>query len=578
MPMHQGIDLSRFKKISGDTKTSTLRHSKGHEIKIAHNGLSPKMFEMLKAMPVHLAEEGDVPPVPEQTEAADAAETPAPPAEAPAAAPPQTASFSVVPPGSYSKPTEAPPMPMEPGPDLSPEGKAQEIINHQNDVASGAVDPNTSSGLYANKSTPHKIGTLFGLLLSGIGSGMTHQPNMLMEMMNRELDRDLEAQKTNKTGALNFLNAKAQQNLLDAQAAEHRMNTIGKRGDVDRNSMNTYMYGHSQGIPGYETYPGYYMRLMNLASVEPEAKIAMITDTMGRIKKTAPNTPAAQAAVAGLEQHSNKEIAKLHQRGLEKGKKAAMDAANAPDARRPVLNERLLNQATALGGTLRPGDFRPNNAITPEEAAAIRTEKGEAGILRNGYYDAVDSFKKIAALPKAGQMPGLVEGVTAGSAGLGGLLGSLIPGGLGVGIGGALAGSAGHGAAKSLQQAWEDQRNTQTGALMQKLPNSWSEDAKKEFVVSHMPAWQDIDDPKRLGEKFRKMGQAFSSQEKTPTIDTVDDRFGHKFKTPFPQLEFSMPEKAKNDAPPPKQDKIEVPKEVKKEGKKPMFEWHPYKG
>ena len=61
MTMHQGMDLSRFKKISGDKQSTTLRHSKGHEVKIAHKGLTDKMREHLNGMPVHLAEEGEVP-------------------------------------------------------------------------------------------------------------------------------------------------------------------------------------------------------------------------------------------------------------------------------------------------------------------------------------------------------------------------------------------------------------------------------------------------------------------------------------------------------------------------------------
>ena len=38
MPMHQGFDLSQFKKVSSDAKSTTMRHSNGHEVKIVHSG------------------------------------------------------------------------------------------------------------------------------------------------------------------------------------------------------------------------------------------------------------------------------------------------------------------------------------------------------------------------------------------------------------------------------------------------------------------------------------------------------------------------------------------------------------
>ena len=43
MSMYHGLDLSRFKKLASDKKTTTLRHSKGHELRIAHSSLSPEM-------------------------------------------------------------------------------------------------------------------------------------------------------------------------------------------------------------------------------------------------------------------------------------------------------------------------------------------------------------------------------------------------------------------------------------------------------------------------------------------------------------------------------------------------------
>ena len=52
MAMHRGFDLSRFKKISSDAKSTTMRHSNGHEVKIVHSGLSPGMRAQVDALPM----------------------------------------------------------------------------------------------------------------------------------------------------------------------------------------------------------------------------------------------------------------------------------------------------------------------------------------------------------------------------------------------------------------------------------------------------------------------------------------------------------------------------------------------
>lgn len=62
------IDLSKFKKESSDSRTSTLVHPSGHKFIISHSSLSPKMRADIAAMPVHkketpvkMAEGGKIP-------------------------------------------------------------------------------------------------------------------------------------------------------------------------------------------------------------------------------------------------------------------------------------------------------------------------------------------------------------------------------------------------------------------------------------------------------------------------------------------------------------------------------------
>lgn len=87
----------------------------------------------------------------------------------------------------------------------------------QNDLQNGHIQPKTLHDYYASKSTPGKIGMLFGLMLGGIGSGLTHQPSAYLQIMQKEIDNDLEAQKQSKANAMNFISVHQHGQMNDAQ-------------------------------------------------------------------------------------------------------------------------------------------------------------------------------------------------------------------------------------------------------------------------------------------------------------------------------------------------------------------------
>lgn len=81
----------------------------------------------------------------------------------------------------------------------------QEDDKFMQDLVNGHIAPKTYKDLYAEKSTLGKIGTLFGMLVGGAGSGLAHQPNLLMHMMDQQINNDLQAQIQSKNNAQNFL-------------------------------------------------------------------------------------------------------------------------------------------------------------------------------------------------------------------------------------------------------------------------------------------------------------------------------------------------------------------------------------
>jgi post-segregation antitoxin (ccd killing protein) len=72
------------------------------------------------------------------------------------------------------------------------------------DIQNGQIDPGR---VWNSKSTEGKIGTILGILGAGLGAGMSGQENMALAMLNKEIDRDIDAQKANLHNKSNSLNA-----------------------------------------------------------------------------------------------------------------------------------------------------------------------------------------------------------------------------------------------------------------------------------------------------------------------------------------------------------------------------------
>ncbi len=85
----------------------------------------------------------------------------------------------------------------------------------QQDVQKGHIDPKA----YMNsKSTGQKVMQGIGLILGGMGAGLTHQPNDALKMLNAQIDRDISAQRDNLANKQSLLAANMNRfkNLRDA--------------------------------------------------------------------------------------------------------------------------------------------------------------------------------------------------------------------------------------------------------------------------------------------------------------------------------------------------------------------------
>jgi hypothetical protein len=70
---------------------------------------------------------------------------------------------------------------------------ASEYEGIHKDIADTKIDPDR---LWHSKSTGSKVAASLGIILSGLGSGLTGQPNLAMHVIDRAIDHDVEAQKT----------------------------------------------------------------------------------------------------------------------------------------------------------------------------------------------------------------------------------------------------------------------------------------------------------------------------------------------------------------------------------------------
>lgn len=67
-----------------------------------------------------------------------------------------------------------------------------EYNNAVKDLQGSRIDANR---VWSSKSTGDKVGAMVGMVLSGIGSGVTGQPNLAVQLLQKQIDNDIDAQK-----------------------------------------------------------------------------------------------------------------------------------------------------------------------------------------------------------------------------------------------------------------------------------------------------------------------------------------------------------------------------------------------
>lgn len=450
------------------------------------------------------------PPAAPEATAAPAMAAPAPAMNAPApamSAPPQAQAPAAGMPASA--PEEVPASGDMPGMTVTPptaqeraQRKTAEDIALAGDLKNGVITPKTYGSLFADKSLPGKIGTLFGLLLSGAGSGLSHQPNALLARMDKEIERDVQAQKDTQENKRNWYNASLQHSKIEAENELTRAHALGAGAQAE---FDVYM-NREAGIPESAV----------TASTMNRSSAALVQHIQDQADRMAPG-PARDRFQAHIDNvlvpHM---MAQAYQRNMSVEQKKDLVAAiaskspirgNPPPAKgdpKPGEKYDAFDRGRVKTmidrGALAKGNHRGaamKNAIPYDQIDTVQKEGASLQLNRDMLANAMESFHNISQMTLAGEAPGVGGTVSALGAAA-----NLIPGH------NAMASGFGDKITKNLEKARDTQMESLIGNIARR--DGIAFDKAKDIVSTLMPSFSDTDDQRK--EKFSKLIQYFKER------------------------------------------------------------------
>lgn len=154
------------------------------------------------------------------------------------------------------------------------------------DVQAGYIKP---KDMFHDKNTGSKVSTAIGLLLGGMSAGMTGQGNPALDFMNKQIDRDMQAQHQNLAAKENLLHHNLQQ-----------FNDINTATAVTRMQYNDY-YAHMIDKAKASAATPAAQAAADMAKGELLQKNAMIMSMLGQHG----SIPGQSGGAGGTEQYLN---------------------------------------------------------------------------------------------------------------------------------------------------------------------------------------------------------------------------------------------------------------------------------
>lgn len=281
-----------------------------------------------------------------------------------------------------------------------------------NDLATGKINPETYSGMFAKQDTLGKIGTLFGLLVSGAGSGLAHQSNAVLDMMNNEINRDLESQKTNAANKLNWYSASVahERQLADIQA-QNAATALTQQGVYNAALKNNKQAWDNKQLPGIADVAGAANaknNMMTFAAYKTQADIDRLAPGPAKDKAQIVYNqtfkPAADAAMLQNQQDAANKIGLMHAINPHPLKGALQNVSLQKQAEEQSQNidpvdEARLQTAITQG---KAGSIGPEALTNEQNALAEAANARTLAQTRNQYHEA---FNYLSSLNFGGQNP-----------------------------------------------------------------------------------------------------------------------------------------------------------------------------
>jgi len=552
------MNLEHFKKVSQDGKCAVLKHPDGHEIKIAISALNGAMKKQLHEMPLHQAEgskeeieapnedvvKEEVNTPSEQTSVTETAPAAQPQQPAPQqATPAQPQSSGQQAANSLNEPLTEPQTPVKNTPEQEAANNIQEQLHFAQDLGYGKIQPKTYRDLYDDKSTLGKIGTLFGIMASGIGSSLTHQPSAIMAMMDKQIQNDLEAQKQNQSNKQNWYKLSLEESATDSMNQLRDSEAYNKMAEGDKKVAVNQMLGIAQKEGTIKAK--YRSRF---------GSIGMAQDIVNRM----PDGPAKQAqqaivnqmvhgAMMGMNEDfthiANEKHNFLNNLGQNKQPYNPVPTKGPAD---PNQNYSAVNQ-NKLSAAVQKGKLAPEaqDAIPPDKVGAVLDEQGKLETHRQRYANHARAFKLLADMKNTGQIPsakaiegvltalgGLAGGVAGGAGGTAaGPAGTAVAATAGAGIGAKVGDILGKGAAHTVEGVFGRLRDAIEAPIVANMGKEKGLEERQRDADAMLPTWKDT--AETLPQVHKEMTQYYASQpeEQSPTLKL------YGLKEPFPQYD-----------------------------------------
>lgn len=421
------LDFKGWSKIGEDKKTTTLKHDKGHVMTLAHTKLPKIQQEHLKRLKLAGGTPdgtvGDTKDDGTQTPSTNininAAPTPQPGQSmqstqpAPINIPQAPATPSVtLPNGSMSAPGVA--QTAQSGMDLNAQvaaekGKADAVYQkqflderarqaqldqqhiadlkgHTDDFANYMkTNPINPNAYLENMNAGRKMQTGLGLLLGGFGSGLGGGPNMALDSLNKQIDRNIDAQKARSEQAKTVYGA-----YKDLYGNENIATNLAKV------SANDILVHQAEMTAAQLNTPQVQANLMQLKAQKAAENNKLILDSAGNLSST-PNMPKGGSGGGQQMQQSPQGGAPaVSDKSDQSGFIGGPPSGNASIPKGQVSTDYYDNHILAPDAVQK---FK-NLAYTPkakEDLAAIQSQYNQATQAEKGLNDVRGKFSQLAS-------------------------------------------------------------------------------------------------------------------------------------------------------------------------------------